>query len=344
MTQVKINLLKPSTKSEFPSFSIVYETENLSSVELENIYRSLASLKEQDISPESPREFTILDSGYAPEEAIAQIRSEYPWITVKSVPGIGYYEAKMLGATLATGDIVVFCDSDCVYEPNWLKNILASFQQNPEINVMAGETSTPVRNAYELALAMHFFFPRLSGGKHPYISNHYFLNGVAFRRDFLLQNPIPTYLPLYRGNCQIHICYLCNIMGEKIWKHPQARAVHEPVTVDFHIWRYLLLGRDGVIEKYIKSCVTDNKDMMDCTSIRKNLHPLEKIRGICSTILGAKPFKLQQIRQVLREDRRRLLMLPMAIPLVLWFELLYVIGGVITYLQRDWLLQRYTEK
>ena len=291
MIQLKNTPLQPSTQTKLPSFSIVYETENLSSVELENIYRSLASLKEQDIPLEKAREFTILDSGYAAEEAIAKICSMYPWVTVKSAPEVGYYEAKMLGATLVTGEIIVFCDSDCVYEPNWLRNILASFQQNSEIKAVAGETSTPVRNIYELALAMHYFFPRFSGRKHLYISNHYFLNAVAF-----------------------------------------------------HVWRYLLLGRDGVVGKHIKSSLTENQDLTDFHRVMKNLHPWGKIRGICSTILRTKPIQLKKIREVLREDKRRLAVLPIVIPLLLWFELLSVIGSVITYIQPDWLLQRYREK
>jgi hypothetical protein len=37
--------------------------------------------------------------------------------------------------------------------------MLTTSWQNSEINVVAGETSTPVRNPYELAIAMHYFFP-----------------------------------------------------------------------------------------------------------------------------------------------------------------------------------------
>jgi hypothetical protein len=51
MTQTQEKTL-PETEIKLPSFSMIYETENLSSVELENIYRSLASIANQDISPE----------------------------------------------------------------------------------------------------------------------------------------------------------------------------------------------------------------------------------------------------------------------------------------------------
>ena len=53
-----------------PSFSIVYETENLSSVDLKNIYHSLASLNMQEVSLESANEFLLINSGNLPDNII----------------------------------------------------------------------------------------------------------------------------------------------------------------------------------------------------------------------------------------------------------------------------------
>ena len=108
------------SQTKLPSFSLIYETENLCSVELENIYRSLASLASQTISITDANEFLIIDGGYAPDEVITELCDRYPWITIKRISGIGYYKAKMTGAELATGDIIIYCDSDCVYTSNWL--------------------------------------------------------------------------------------------------------------------------------------------------------------------------------------------------------------------------------
>jgi len=250
----------------------------------------------------------------------------------------------MMGASLATGEIIVFCDSDCIYESNWLRNILTLFLQL-DIDVVAGETSTPVRNPYELAIAMHYFFPRFSCREHPYESKNYFLNDVAFRRNFLLQNPIPTNLPLYRGNCYVHAHYLCNIKGYKIWKHPQARATHEPPTISFSFWRYLLRGRDRVLREQIKLGLTKNSDVADYfkLSAALDLTPYQRIRSIASTIWWVKPFNWERISAVLREKPHRLIFFPMVVPIILWLELLYNIGSAVTYFQPDWLLKRYRE-
>jgi glycosyltransferase involved in cell wall biosynthesis len=331
------------TQTKIPSFSIVFETENLASVELENIYRSIASIAAQDISPEQANEFLIIDGGYAPQEVIDEICSKYPWITVQKAPGLGYYEAKMLGANLATGEIIVYCDSDCVYVSNWLRNILTTFLQSADINVVAGETSTPVRNVYELAIAMHYFFPRFSYQEEPYISGYYFLNAVAFRRDFLLQYPIPTNLPLYRGNCDIHCHSFYDVNANKIWKHPKAQAIHEPPTSSFCIWRYLLMGRDHVLKERIKHLLTENQEKNDYLQLTADLNWTlsQRIKGIISTIMQIKPFDNEKIHAVLQEDKSRSILLPLAVPIVLWFELLFAIGSIITYINRDFLLRIY---
>jgi len=346
MSHLTDTQLKQEREIKFPSFSIVYETENLESVELENIYRSLASLAAQDISPAQANEFLIIDSGDAPAEVIEQLSSMYPWITVRRVPEIGYYEAKMMGASLVTGEIIVFCDSDCVYEPNWLRNILTTFLENSGINVVGGETSTPVRNLYELAIAIHYFFPRFSGREHRYESKHYFLNAVAFRRDFLLQHPIPGNLPLYRGNCWLHAYSLCNLQGYTIWIHPQARATHEPPTMSFTFWRYLLMGRDRIVRERLKLILTDTQDTADDSKLSPELGqtPYHRIRSRAGKAWWEfKQLKKKKIISVLREDPRRLILLPLAVPIILWFQLLFNIGRTITYFQPDLLLKQYKE-
>lgn len=331
---------KKEIEKPLPSFSIIYETENLSSVELDNIYKSLASLKQQELSPKSANEFLIVDGGNAPKEIIEQLCSKYSWIKVISIPGISYHAAKMKGAAIATGEFVIFCDSDCVYEPNWLRNILTPLIEHPEINIVAGETTTPIRNPYELAIAMNYLFRRFSRKETPYETNHYHLNGVAFRRTFLLQNPIPIDLPLYRGHCKVHTYDLCEIKGYKIWKHPQAKAIHEPPTLSFISWRYLLYGRDDVISKRTKFLLTQEQD--NFSSLIANKTTSQMIRTVIRKIL--EPLKPKQALEVFQEDPSHLIMLPLAIPFILWFRFLFSIGRIVAYIQPDILLNLYEKK
>lgn len=322
-----------------PSFSMIFETENLATVELENIYQSLSSLASQHLSPSQANEFLIIDSGDTPAQVLEELQSSYPWITIHHAPDISYYEAKMLGASLATGEIVVFCDSDCTYVSNWLHDLLIVFQEKPEANIVAGETSTPIRNLYEFAIAIHYFFPRFSNRETPFETQGYFLNNVAFRRNFLLEHPIPTHLPLFRGNCHIHCYHLCHLQGETIWQHPQAKAEHEPPTRSFTFWRYLLMGSDHVICETLKLQLNDAQSLQPGLQGTVNL-PLANI----STFLlqsFRRRHSVHKLVGLLKADARRYLLFPLVFPIIACFELLYTIGAVVTHFSPYWLLQQY---
>ncbi|PSB61985.1 glycosyl transferase family 2, partial [filamentous cyanobacterium CCP1] len=206
-----------------PSFSIVLETENLANADAHGLVRSIASLAAQDPSPTYANEVLLVESGDTPAELLKQLRETYPWITVHYAPnGTTYYQAKMLGAKLATGEIIIYYDSDCLYTPDWLQTILTPFQDHT-VQIVAGETTTGGRGAYGTAMALTYIFPQFSQQTQLIPTTQYFLNNVAFRREFLLQNPIPTSLPLYRGNCVVHAHQLLS-QGYTIWQHPNAKV------------------------------------------------------------------------------------------------------------------------
>jgi len=312
-------------QQERPSFSMVLETENLETADLEGLSNSLASLVEQTLSPERANEVLLIDSGDVPPQLLTELCRRYPWISVRSAPmGTGYYKAKMLGAALATGDIVVYCDSDCTYEPNWLDNLLRPFSQNSEVQVVAGETRTGGWGPYGTAMAMTYIFPRYSGETAIAPTSQYFLNNVAFRRDFLLENPMPLDLPLYRGNCAIHACNLRS-SGQRIWKQPLARATHAPPNgVSHFFWRFLLIGHDYYWQKQILA-ETQARD------------PVSGLQG-----------KLQvfddRVGKLFAENPRHFLYLIFALPIMLAALALILTGYIATAAKPKALLQFYQQK
>ncbi|WP_416666397.1 glycosyltransferase [Egbenema bharatensis] len=232
-----------------PSFSIVLETENLATADVRGLARSLDSLAAQEPKPTAANEVWLIESGDIPPDLLQQLCDCYPWIKVHHAPPeTTYYQAKMLGASLSTGAIVVYYDSDCLYSPDWLQTILTCFQDE-SIQTVAGETTTGGQGAYGTAMALAYIFPQFSQRTQPTPTNQYFLNNVAFRRTFLLQHPIPTDLPLYRGNCVVHAHQLTT-QGYTIWQHPKAKVVHAPPNGLSHFfWRFLLIGHDYYWQK-----------------------------------------------------------------------------------------------
>jgi glycosyltransferase involved in cell wall biosynthesis len=297
-----------------PSFSIIIETENLASAEIAGLVCCLDSLVAQDVSVLGANEVLTIDSGNVPVETIEQLCQDYPFLKVRHLAtNLDYYGAKIAGAASTTGDIIVFVDSDCIYAPDWLGEILEPFARSPQMAIVAGETQTPITNAYELAIALTYIFPRLSNSIGLTPTSSYFCNNVAFRRELLQTLPIPLNLPIYRGNCTIHSKSLL-AEGQTIWRQPQARATHAvPNGLGHFCRRFLQLGADAL------------------TISRLDRHRSSRQLGAdLRACLGIGGWKLKQFVQrcagILSADLRYLLYLPLALPIAILALLLFVLG------------------
>ena len=233
-----------------PSFSVVLETENVGSAGLDYLRRSLASLEAQTLSPGSALETIMPQSGDIPDVVLDELAALYPWVSVLPIPAeLDYYQAKMAAVRRARGEVVVFADSDCAYEPDWLERLLEPFRR-PEVHAVAGSTGMIVSSAYEMGMsAVYFLHPLLRRRPDAPIrhGDRYFANNAAFRRDLLERIPIPEGNRFLRGQCAAHAALL-SAESVVIWQQPLARAVHPPLrgTRRF-VWRFLLLGEEEVL-------------------------------------------------------------------------------------------------
>jgi glycosyltransferase involved in cell wall biosynthesis len=238
---------QPDDGIPLPSFSIVVETENLAVTDIAGLEESLDSLAAQQPSPAQANEVIVIESGDVPTALRDRLAAKYPWVRfVRSESDLSYEGAKVEGARLATGEIVLYADSDCVYEPRWIKSMLAPFAAYSDLRVLAGETGIRGDGPYALAIALTFFFDGHSGREDLYPLPTYYFNNVAFRRRFLLENPPSVDGASYRGGIVLHIMELSR-NGYTIWWQPRARAHHAPPKgLITWFWRYLLIGSDNV--------------------------------------------------------------------------------------------------
>jgi glycosyltransferase involved in cell wall biosynthesis len=324
-----------------PSFSIVLETENLAKADREALTQSLTSLSEQSLSPTEANEVWLIDSGDTPEERLRQLCQQHPWIKVHQAPSdTNYYKTKMLGAELATGEIVVYCDSDCTYEKDWLRNLLSPFTRGDEIQVVAGETKTKSQGAYGIAMALTYIFPQYSGQTTLTQTSSYFINNVAFRREFLLRHPIPTKSFLYRGNCTLHAHNLRQ-QGYTIWRQPQARSTHEPPAGFSHFfWRFLLIGHDyNVLERLLAS----DRDLSAVPLVSHSAPTATQAESSAATsnLKGKLQIFSDRIGKIVADNPARLIDLPLAVPIALTSVTLIFLGYIITSFKPDYLLNVY---
>jgi glycosyltransferase involved in cell wall biosynthesis len=308
-----------------PKFSIILETENLESADRAGLMAALGSILSQDLSPLTAEEVILIDSGDVPEALQRLIAEEFAWIKIHPAPAtIGYYGAKMLGASLATGEVIVYCDSDCRYEPHWLRTLLQTFVGRPEVAIVAGETTTHGCGPY--GTAMTAIAP----------TRQYYLNNVAFRRSVLLEAPMPTNLPLYRGNCVIHSRGLGD-RGHTIWRQPQARALHAPPNGLGHfIWRFLLIGHDYYWQAQLRSDGTTARGSGSAGAVLADGQVLAKT--------GNLSIFRSRLRRMLAHEPRHLWFLPLSLPVVLVSAGLIAIGYWLTRLRLVNLLKGYADR
>ena len=302
------------------SFSIVIETENLAKTELSRFHRCMESLADQRLPITLANEVLLVDSDDVTPETIDKLCTRYPWLTHhKSQSNANYYQVKMEGAASVTGDIVVFCDSDCIYDSNWLDQMLQPFNSNERIQIVSGETAMTITGSYSLAIALIWGFPTFSRRLDIYEVRHYAANNVAFRRDFLSQHPIPSDVTYYRGNCAMHAVQFREL-GHKIWKQDRAITIHPLPAIGFSefFWRLLVMGPDWLQWNRVSSESERGQRWM-----ARSYQDLLRFARVVLRWLLRPVLKLPR---ALREDPRRIIFLPLAIPIILSGIIIFISG------------------
>ncbi len=317
------------------SFSIIIETENLASADLPGLFRSLDALQAQTLSPLLANEVLMVETGDVPPAVLETIRTEYPWVSTRRIDaGLEYYQAKMRGIELTTGEAVVLCDSDCVYNNQWLESLLLPFGRE-DVQLVAGETSMKINGPYGLAMALTYIFPRYTrAGADLQQTGGYFCNNVVFRRSLITQFPIPGEMPLYRGNCVIHAHQLA-ANRHTIWQHPQARALHAPPNGFSHfVSRFLMLGYDALcVSRFAADPIAADPNARVDPDRPAPLRPLRDFAVAGIILINQLKTFVQRLGLVLREDIRYALYLPLALPISFAALALYTVGLGLAYLR-----------
>lgn len=293
---------QPPSADRLPTFSILVETANLSRHTLPHLRECLDTLARQEVPPDRAREVLLLENGQVPPELLDDLRRSYPWLTVCPLEaGADYGAMKARSPELATGEVLLLCDSDCRFPPDWVGNILAPFAERGDIHIVAGETTTPIRSPYGLAMALTFVFPRFSRDRGLIPSRTYWANNVAVRRRTLLQMPIPDAFPVFRGQNIIHSARLSDL-GHTIWRNPQARALHVLPGPRELPQRFFQLGQDTVNIRRFARDATGHAYRGDMEPDRMDGGRLRKLAARARTVFAENPW--------------RLLFLPLAVPVM----------------------------
>jgi glycosyltransferase involved in cell wall biosynthesis len=290
----------------------VVETDNVELDDLGALRECLDSIGRQQPALGRADGVFLVDGGKLPGPLVDSLRRDHPWLTVTRAEGEpGYIGQKARGAALTDSEVIVFCDADIRCEPGWLEALLAPFAQRPEVEIVGGETTTPIRGPYSLAVALTFLFPRFSGEEDLVPSPTYWANNFAIRRAVLARAPIPDPAALYRGQNILHSLALAR-SGRTVWRQPRARAQHIVLAPKTIVRRYLTLGRDS---RSLARLTRDRSGRPYLAAMSPDESGDRRLRKLAG-----------RARQVARTAPRDLAWLPLALPVVGLLALCYLAG------------------
>lgn len=232
------------------SVSVILEWENMAYAEQERPRQALAELKAQaaalfSAGPSSPLKNTLPIRLSAPLEVILPYNSdtvdeaeflrnvtdlitesESLCVRLLAVSNGTYCRQKNEGAAVATGELIIFLDSDVTPEPNWLASFMRAFS-DPRVQVAVGNTYVDISpcDAYSRSMALTWMFPLrdTEGGLRP--SDWFYANNVAFRREILLSHPFP-HTPGLKHHPAALLVRQLEQEGVTLWHVGDARGHH----------------------------------------------------------------------------------------------------------------------
>ena len=310
-------------------FSIVIEWENAVLSELGRARTMLQRLQSQILNRPS-EEFEILVM-YNPEQVdinlietilatdfSEEVRS---CCRVLIATGLHYFELKNYGAKKATGDVVIFIDSDVIPEDKWLDYLIEVFYKIENANIVHGAYYIDPVSFVDKAFAINWFFPLRSDSTSVHESDRFFANNVAFKRQFFLEHPFPSLTEgRTRGACGM-LAKQIRAEGFVIYKADAARVSHPGPNGIKHIFlRALAQGRDSALKRKSEYNFLTN-------SLRIWIRTLKKV-------MIRVPF--ETIRDFSKVDLQ-LWQVPGAIVLMMAYYLLMGVGGQIALIFPKWM-------
>ena len=184
------------------TYSIVMEMENCRTIcwtELREVVMLLAKQIGSSVLAGGKRpEVILVHPGPESEsgDLVAAITEEAPQlgevarVSAVGVPEGRYYELKNAGISKASGELILFLDSDTLIEPQWLATLLTALE-NPEVIAVSGHTYLNYNDLISRMLALTWFFPlRDRDGKNAG-KRALNMNNCGFQADWIRAHPFP---------------------------------------------------------------------------------------------------------------------------------------------------------
>ena len=216
-----------------PYLSVIVELDNVLHGELGRartmLTRLLDQIRESKLAPRVEVLVMYDETAIRPKDAediVTTTARETPFVQLVATKGLRYYSLKNEGAGRTKGEILLFVDSDCLPEEDWLRRLLEPFQ-NSEVDVVTGNSYVDRDTFYSKTFAAGWYFPsRLPDGPLVTVPTT-FVNTLAMRRHIFEKYPFPEVSSLYMGQ---GVTWNRTLATNRvpIFLNPSARVAHPP--------------------------------------------------------------------------------------------------------------------
>lgn len=265
-------------------------------------------------------EILIASGDPAITELESSIRAHLPAcfdLQILVTPGLEYYPLKNAAADAASGDVLVFLDSDVLPDPGWMAHLLGSFARD-DVDVVCAQTYVAPIDLFSRAFALGWtYLPRSDQGK-VFQPKKFYANTIAFRTEmFRKVGGFPALGPKRtRGAASLLREELARL-GSAVWENQNAAVDHPPPSSFRHLAiRGIAHGRDHYMKRQ------DDR----------HLAGLVRSVGLAAGRLG------QACYRTLRHGRQVGLSLwevPGVITITSMYYACFALGGVLTHLSPE---------
>ncbi len=129
--------------------------------------------------------------------------------------------AKNQGIAASQGKYLLFTDSDCIVDADWLEELIKPFDSDPQIMITGGYISEPQPQSYWETVNKGYYFLGPENKDVPYIIGC----NMAFRREFLLDHLFDNALR-FPGGEERELCMICLKFGGRVYYTIKAQVIH----------------------------------------------------------------------------------------------------------------------
>ncbi len=193
---------------------------------------------------------SIQHQNYAPSQTEIIVVGKDRYGLVPQAPSVRFIDtgspvapaiARNLGLFQAKGEIVVFLDSDCIADRDWLKNLIAVYE-NTHYKVVGGSVSFENTNYWTLCdniSTFHPFLPFHPPGERSHLPS---LNFSADRKALEAVGGFDERFPHAAGE-DTDLSFRLRQAGHSLYFEPRAVVHHNPVRRSFtalikHAWQF----------------------------------------------------------------------------------------------------------